>query len=141
MVSIDLSIIPAIVIFLSLVVSLNYLLFRPLLKVQAERARRTSGVMSEARRSLDHQTDLTQRYQDAVKNARLEGYRGLERARSEAALKRSEVMKRARSEADLRLEESRTSIQAQVREARGELDREAYEIARGIATAILQRTA
>ena len=54
MISIDWSLLPAILIFILTVVALNYLLFRPVTRIQAERAARTTGLMSRSRSDLEH---------------------------------------------------------------------------------------
>ncbi len=141
MVSLDYSLIPAILIFLTVVIALNYLLFKPLMRVQAEREERTTGVIELARKKLSHHLDLFDRYQAAIKAGRLEGYRLQEQARAEAEKKRAEVLGLARQRAETLLQESRTSIQAQMQAAKQQLSRDVHEMARGIATAILQRSA
>ena len=141
MISLDYSIIPAVLIFLSLVFALNYLLFKPLMKVRDEREERTTGLIAQAQRKLDHQLDLFNRYQAAIKAGRLEGYRAQERARSEAMRKRAEALEQARKRAETLVQESRTSLQTQVQTAKDQLDREAQDLARGIAATILQRSA
>jgi F-type H+-transporting ATPase subunit b len=141
MVSLDYSLIPAIVIFLTLAIALNYLLFRPLLKVQAERERRTTGQVEQARNQLHHHLDLFNRYQTTIKAGRLEGYRLQEQVRSDAMKKRAQALELARNKAEAQVKESRVSIQEQVQEAKDQLGREAHEIARGIAATVLQRSA
>ncbi len=141
MISLDYSIIPAAIIFLTLVVALNYLLFRPLMKVRDEREERTTGLIAQANRKLDHHLDLFNRYQAAIKSGRLEGYRVQEQMRSEAMRKRAEALDQARKRAESLVQESRTSLQTQVQTAKDQLDREAQDIARRIAATVLQRSA
>ncbi len=141
MISLNGSLIPAILIFLVLVVVLNELLFKPLRRVQVERESRTSGVMEQAQRQLDHQVELLRQYQAAIRNARMEGYRRLEQIRAEAAGKRAEVLKQAKADAERLIQGARDSIHAQVQTAKARLDFDAREIAAGIATRILRRTA
>ena len=141
MVSLDLSIIPAILIFMTVIVALNYLLFKPLMKVQAEREERTTGVLTASRKSLEHQLDLFNRYQATIKASRLEGYRLQEQVRSEAGKKRAEALARARDESEELVQKSRASILAQVESEKVRLGEEAYEIAKGIAETVLQRSA
>ena len=141
MVSLDLSIIPAILIFMTVVVALNYLLIKPLTKVQAEREERTTGVFDTARKNLDYQLDLFNRYQASIKTSRLEGYHLHEQVRSEALKRRAEALAKARTAAEQLVHESRSSIQAQIQSAKDQLGREAIEIARGIAETVLQRSA
>lgn len=141
MISIDGSIIPAVIIFVTLIFALDRLLFRPLLRVKSERESRTSGTVAEANRRMQHYAELFDRYQAAIKNARAEGYRIQEQARSEGMRKRNERIAAARQSAENLIQESRETIRNQVESAKAQLEREAQEIARAIAAAILKRSA
>jgi F-type H+-transporting ATPase subunit b len=141
MISIDSSILAAIAVFLILVFTLNQLLFRPLIRIQEERAARTTGREFEARKVLDHYSDLFERYQATIRGARAEGYRQQERVRADALARRAALLDEARSSAEHLIEQSRASIQTQTQAARDQLGREAQGIARGIASSILQRSA
>jgi len=140
MISLDWSIVPAIVIFLLLVFALNQLLFKPLQKIQAERESRTSGLMSEAQAKINHQLSLLEEYQATIKNARMEAYRQQEQLRNEAMKKRAEVLAKARTAGEQLILDSRTSILSQVETAKRQLDLEAKELARGITSTILGRS-
>jgi len=141
MISLDWSIIPAIFIFILTIIALNYLLFRPILRVQAERERRTTGLLSQTRQDLDHHLRLFDQYQATIRNARMEGYRLVEKSRSEALQFRNLTLEKARDRAEQSTHEGRESIRRQVVEAKGRLAGDAQEIARQIASAILQRSA
>lgn len=141
MISVDGSVVAGIIIFLTVVVALNHLLFRPLLRVQAERESRTTGTIAQAHKQLQHQAELFGRYEGAIKNARMEGYRLQEQARSEALQKRKERLDLARKGAEELLAQSRDSIRMQVDTAKDELAQEAGEMARSIAAAVLRRSA
>ncbi len=141
MISLDASVIPAIIIFLLLIVTLNQLLFKPLQRVQAEREKRTTGLLREARSKMDHQLELFKEYEATVKNARMEAYRRQEQLRSEAMKKRAEVLAGARTAGEKMIQDSRASILSQVETAKRQLEMEAKELARGIASTILGRSA
>jgi F-type H+-transporting ATPase subunit b len=141
MISVDWSIIPAILIFLLTIVALNSLLFRPVTRVQAEREKKTTGLMSQTRQDLAHHLQLFDQYQATLKNGRLEGYRLIEKVRSGALLRRGEALDEARKSAQGLMLEARGSIQTQVMEAKAHLEREAREMAGSIASAILKRSA
>ena len=141
MISLDGSIFAAIAVFLFLVFALNRLLFRPLLGIQQERERRTTGVEAQANRGLEHYADLFNRYQATIKNTRLEGYRRQEQVRAEAIARRAARLDEARRAAEQLIQQSRATIQTETRTAHEQLGREAQEIARGIAASILQRPA
>ena len=84
MISLDSSIIAAIIIFLLLIITLDSLLFRPLMRVQAERESRTSGLLLDTQKQIERHVDLFSRYQASLKNARLQGYRHQEQVRAQA---------------------------------------------------------
>ena len=141
MINLNASIIPAIVIFLMLVVVLNRLLFKPLQKVQAERESRTTGLMKEVRAQMNHQLDLLNEYQATIKAARMEAYRQQDQLRTEALKKRVDVLAKARTAGEQMIQDSRISILSQVEAAKRQLDLEAQDLAHGIASTILGRSA
>ena len=141
MISLDASIIPAIIIFLLLIAVLNRLLFKPLQRVQAERESRTTGLMHEAQAKMNNQLNLLNEYQTTIKTARMDAYRRQEQLRAEALKKRAEVLANARTSGEKMIQESRSSILSQVEDAKRQLDAEAQDLAHGIASTILGRSA
>ncbi len=139
LITLDSSILPAIIIFLSLLVALNYILFKPLARIQAERQARTTGLMAWVEEQLNNQLNLFNQYQAAIKNARIEGYKRQEQLRSEALQKAAKLLAEARELADSRVQEARESIQAQVEAAKLQLASEAQEIAKRISSRVLER--
>jgi F0F1-type ATP synthase membrane subunit b/b' len=97
--------------------------------------------MSQTRQDLAHHLHLFDRYQATIKNARIEGYRLMEKARSEALLNRGAALEAAKRNAEQLRQQAHDAIQAQVAEARATLEEEAQEIAGRIASAILRRSA
>jgi F-type H+-transporting ATPase subunit b len=140
MISLDSSIIPAIIIFLALIAALNYILFKPLARILAERESRTAGLMAKAQEKTDHQLHLFQQYQASIKNARMEGYRRQEQLRAEGMKKRAEVLAQSRKVSEQMIQESRDSLHSQVEAAKQQLALDAQEIARRIASSILERS-
>src|SRR5512136_1788845 len=128
MISIDASIIAAIIIFLVLIAALNQLLFKPLMKVQAEREGRTTGLMNQAEENLNHHLNLFNEYQASIKNARMEGYRKQELLRAEAVKKRSELLAQSRTAGERMIQDSRKSIRAQIETAKQQLTADAQEM-------------
>jgi F-type H+-transporting ATPase subunit b len=141
MISLDWSIIPAIFVFVVTIIILNTILFRPVLRVQAERESRTTGLMSRTRQELDHHMRLFDEYQATIRNGRMEGYRLVEKSRAEALQYRTSTLENGRNSAEELIHEARESIRDQVAEAKVRLERDALEIARQIASAILKRSA
>jgi F-type H+-transporting ATPase subunit b len=141
MIGIDSSLIAAVLIFLSVVLALNYILLRPLNKVLEERAARTTGVVEAAKKGMGRSVELFGQYQAAIKAARVEGYRRMEAARSEALKKRADALEEARAKAKQMVGESRAAIQKQAAESKLHLGRDVEEIAQTIAASILGRPA
>lgn len=141
MISLDWSIIPAIIIFVATIFTLNFLLFRPVLRMQAERERRTTGLMSQVRKDLDHHLGLFDQYQSTIKNARLEAYRMVEASRSKAMQYRNRTLEHGRDHAEQLIREARGTLQNEVVAAKAALERDAQEIAGQIASAIFRRSA
>ncbi len=139
MINLDSSIVPAIVIFLFLIVALNKLLFKPLQKVQAERESRTTGLMRQTQENLNHHLSLFGKYQESIKNARMEGYHRQEQLRAEALKKRAEILARSRAAAERMIVDSRESIRAQVETEKQLLTLDAQEIAGSFTSTILGR--
>ena len=141
MISLDGSIIAAIIIFLVLIAALNRLLFKPLMRVQAERESRTTGLMNQTQENLNHHLNLFSEYQASIKNARMEGYRRQEQLRAEALKKRAEVLAQSRTAAERIILDSRDSINSQIKTAKQQLTLDAQEMAQRISSTILGRSA
>jgi F-type H+-transporting ATPase subunit b len=141
MVSIDSSIIPAIIIFLSLIIALNYLLFQPLMRIQAQRQMLTAGSLAESRKRLDLYVAQMDRYQAAIRNGRMETYRHQEQVRTEAMKRRADALQQARVRAEQMLKESQDYLSGQIQAAKAQLSTEAQYLASAIATALLRRPA
>lgn len=140
MISLDNSIIAALIIFLLLIVALNQLLFKPLKRIQVEREDRTTGLMTRMKEQMDNQAGLFNEYQATIKNARMEGYRRQDELRAEALKKRADILAQARKEAEELMQNSRNSIQKQVDTAKEQLALESQEMARKITSTILERS-
>ena len=110
------------------------------MRVQAERESRTSGLLLETQKKIDHHLDLFSSYQASLKNARMQGYRHQEQVRAQAMKKRAEGLESARLNAEKLIQDSRAAIQSQVVTAKEQLGRDAREIARSIVSTILQRS-
>lgn len=141
MISLDGSIIAALVVFLATLVALNFLLFRPLLRVQAERERRTTGMTADSQNKLQESRALFERYAAAVKQARLDAYQRNEQLRAEAMSRRASALEGSRRKSEDLVAGSRESIRSQTAAAKELLEREAREIAGAIAAAVLQKPA
>ncbi len=141
MISLDVSLIWAVVIFLALVVALNKILFDPLFRVREERESKTTGLMAQTGKRLDQIQKMLDEYHAAIKNGRMDAYHDQELLRANAMEVRAAALAKARAEAEKLILEARDQIREQVDAAKAKLDPEAREIADKIAANILRRTA
>ncbi len=127
----------ALIIFMVYV--LNATLFRPINRILEERERRTRGRSGEAQDTLRRVDANLKRYENSLREARVEGYQRLEQERAEAMRVRQAQVDAVRAEVTQSIEEQKTAIQEQTTEARVSLEGDARRIAGEISSQILHR--
>lgn len=136
----DLTFVLMMVVFATLIVVLNPLLFQPVLRVFEERERRTEGARDSARAMQEEAGELLSRYEKELAKvhevARLER----DRIRTEAAKVEAEVMAQARETANRIVEEGHQRIERERRQIEFALGRESERLARNVAEAVLGRS-
>ena len=135
----DLTFLAQFVLFAAFITVLKPLLFDPLLRVFAERERRTEGAKKEAREMDAEAGELLTRYEAALEKVRQEAGRDREKLRAEAAALEAKIMAEARNEAARILEVGKARIATDVAELKKELDLARPELASQIASRILDR--
>lgn len=128
-----------IAIILLMVFVLNATLFKPINRILEERERRTRGRSGEAHDILQRVEEKVTRYEHALREARSEGYRLLERERAEAINERQARLSAVREEINLSIAAEKEAISGQVNEARATLEQEARRLAAEIGSQILHR--
>ena len=118
---------------------LNKTLFRPINQILEERDRRTAGRVNEARKTWATIEAYLQRYEDALREARADGYRLMEVQRAEAMRERDARVKSLREELQTLIAKEKEVIESQVAAARRALALEAGTIGREISSQILGR--
>jgi F-type H+-transporting ATPase subunit b len=103
--------VPTIVFFLLLVVAYGFLVRRPLDAVLAERRKRTTGAMEQARGAISAAEAETAVFEDKLRAARTELFNA-----------RDQRLKKLAAERDAVLGEARAATQAKVQAARGSLE-------------------
>jgi F-type H+-transporting ATPase subunit b len=128
-----------IVLFLVLVIPVNALLLKPLLKVLDERTEKIDGTRSQADKLEREATEILDRYETAVRVVREESEqqrRGvLEGARGQS----SETTGAARKAAEQQIDEARREVGAALEQARSGLRTQAEDLAQQAATQVLGR--
>jgi len=127
----------ALIIFMVYV--LNATLFRPINRILEERERRTRGRSGEAQDTLRRVDANLKRYENSLREARVEGYQRLEQERAEAMRVRQAQVDKVRAEVTQSIAEQKTAIQVQTTEARASLEGDARRIAGEISSQLLHR--
>jgi len=127
----------ALIIFMVYV--LNATLFRPINRILEERERRTRGRSGEAQDTLRRVDANLKRYENSLREARVEGYQRLEQERAESMRVRQAQVDDVRAEVTQSIEEQKMAIQVQTTEARASLEGDARRIAGEISSQLLHR--
>lgn len=136
----DLTFVLQMVVFATLIVVLQPLLFRPVLRVFEERERRTEGARDSARSMQEEAGELLSRYEKELAKVHEVARQERDRIRAETAKVEAEVMGRARETANRILEEGRARIERERGQIEFSLGRESERLARNAAEAVLGRS-
>jgi F-type H+-transporting ATPase subunit b len=122
-----------------MVAVLNRTLLKPINKILSEREKQISGKMTEAQ-TLQAEADKKRaEYSAALRAAREEGYRLLEKERAEALKERELKMREFKAELNQKVKAGVDATHRQQEQARQELETQATEIGNLIATQVLGR--
>jgi F-type H+-transporting ATPase subunit b len=125
--------------FLVLWMILKPLLFDPMLKLFEERERRTDGAKLLARKIDEKSASALATYESEMSKARAAASAEREKIRNEGLKAEAEILARVRAETAKTIEEGRKQMQAQVSQARGQLQTEVNAIAKDFASRALGR--
>jgi F-type H+-transporting ATPase subunit b len=110
MISLDISILHQIILFIVLGLILNKILFQPYLRLLEERERRTIGAEHDAA-DLEHEgARLRAQYEEKIAQAQTAAYAAKDAILQEARQQREKILGQARAEAASKLEQARREI-------------------------------
>jgi F-type H+-transporting ATPase subunit b len=135
----DATFIAQFILFTAFILALRPLLFDPLLKVFAERERRTEGAREKARNMDAKAGELTQRYEAELDKVRVEANHERERLRREAKEIETKIMDEARADVARILDNGKVRIAAEVEQMKKELGEAQSVHATEIASRVLGR--
>jgi F-type H+-transporting ATPase subunit b len=133
------TLIPIILIILTLVFTLNRLLFRPLGKVLEERHQKIEGARLEAEQIRISSQEKAQEFDRKLRDARREADQQIAEVKTAAVGEKNEVVAHQREETQRMLAESKADLRAKTEEAQRKLQSEAQQFANQIAAQILKR--
>jgi F-type H+-transporting ATPase subunit b len=137
----DLSVIWVIFFVLLLTVVLDRLLFKPLLRVMAERQRAIGSARELAERSANEARLAVAEFDRKTGEARAELYKQMDEMRRTALDERAAIMSRTRAEAEAEIASASARLQAEADEARRRLSTDADILGAAVADRILGRKA
>jgi len=136
----DLRILPVMIgLFALLLVLLNAMLFRPLLRTLDLRVERTEGARARAEKLAASADEILARYEQAVRDVRNEAELARRTEIAEARSQTSERTAQARAEADQQIQRAEGEIASALAAARRQLRGEVEPLAREAASRVLGR--
>jgi len=129
--------VPTMILFLILVGAYHFILFRPLVRIRAERYRRTQGAMERALAAIAAADVKSQEYEAKLRAARAEIYHARELQQQQWNAQREAALASARLLAQDRTEAAKKEIAGQTEAARRQLQAGVGQLANQIMQAVL----
>ena len=118
---------------------LNRTLLKPINQILAERERQVEGRLQEAQMMAAETDDKLKKYNDALHEARVDGYRLLEKERTECLKEKDEALRLYRDQMSREVAERIENTRQQEESVKKELEAQAGAISSLISTQILRR--
>lgn len=139
MISLDLSILYQIILFVALWLILNKILFQPYLRLLEERERRTIGAEHDSA-DLEHEgARLRARYEEKIAQAQTAAYAAKDAILQEARQQREKILGEARAAAASKLEQARREISLALEKEKALAAAEAATVAGEMVSKVLGR--
>jgi F-type H+-transporting ATPase subunit b len=118
---------------------LNRTLLKPINQILAEREKQISGHLKEAEAMAAETQEKLKKYNDALREARADGYRQLEKERAQGLKEREEKLRQYRDEMSKEVAAQVEITRKQEQAAKGELEAQAVTMGSLISSQILRR--
>ena len=139
MISLDISILHQIILFIVLGLILNKILFQPYLRLLEERERRTIGAEHDSA-DLEHEgARLRAQYEEKIAQAQTAAYTAKDAILQEARQQREKILGQARAEAANKLEQARREIALALEKEKALATAEAAAVAGEMVNKVLGR--
>ena len=120
---------------------LNRTLLKPINQILAERERQITGRRIEAERLAAETDEKLRKYNEALHDARVDGYKLLDKERAEGLKEREQTLKSVRDEMSKEVAAQVEATRQQEESAKRELDAQAASMSDLISSQILRRRA
>ena len=118
---------------------LNRTLLKPINEILAEREKQIEGRLKEAEAMSLETREKIQKYNDALREARTDGYRLLEKERAQAMKEKEEKLRQFRDQMSKEVAGEIESTRKQEQAVKGELEAQAATIGNLISSQVLRR--
>jgi len=118
---------------------LNRTLLKPINQILAEREKQIAGRIKEAEAMTSETHEKLKRYNDALREARADGYKLLEKERAQAMTEKEEKLRQYREQMTREVAAQVESTRRQEQTVKGELEAQAATIGSLISSQILRR--
>ena len=118
---------------------LNRTLLKPINRILAERERQVEGRLQEAQMMAAETEEKLKKYNDALHEARVDGYKLLEKERAEGLKEKDEALRLYREQTSREVAERIENTRRQEESVKKELEAQAGAISSLISTQILRR--
>ena len=123
-----------------MVAVLNRTLLKPINHILAEREKQITGRLREAKKMAAESQEKLKKYNDALREARSDGYKLLEKERAVGLRQKEETLRQFRGEVSKDVGAQLDTTRQQEQAAKVELDKQAAGIAELISSQILRQT-
>jgi len=118
---------------------LNRTLLKPINRILAEREKQVAGRLEEAQMMAAETQEKLKQYNDALHAARVDGYKLLEKERTDALRQKDEQVRRNREQVSKEVAAQKENTRRQEQAVKGELEAQAASISSLISSQILRR--
>jgi len=118
---------------------LNRTLLKPVNQILTEREKQITGRLKEAQMMAAETQEKRSRYNQALREARTDGYRLLEKERAEGLKKKEEELRQYREQMSKQVTAQLETTRQQQQSVKGELEAQAAAISNLISSQILRR--
>lgn len=118
---------------------LNRTLLKPINQILAEREKQITGRLKEAEAMSSETAEKLKRYNDALREARADGYKQLEKERAQGMKEKEEKLRQYREQMSKEVAAQVETTRRQEQTVKGELEAQAATIGSLISSQILRR--
>ena len=133
--------VPTVILLGALYILYTFLVHRPLTAVLAERRNRTEGAMEKARADIAAAEARTAEYEQRLREARQRVFKNQEARRQQATQSRNHAVNEARTRAQAQVKQARVDIEEYKQQAMSKLQSDAARLAADIVRAVLRPVA